>query len=67
MRLQSQPNGCFMAYHNTENKTNPNAMITTYLQTPVLEYSAGDIVTLETGYNSEKGFYIIASANGESV
>ena len=67
MRLQSQPNGCFMAYHNTENKTNPNAMVTTYLQTPVLEYSAGDIVTLETGYNSEKGFYIIASANGESV
>lgn len=67
MRLQSQPNGSFMAYHNTEHLTNPNAMNYSYLQTPVLSYAAGDVVTLETGYNSEKGFYIVASANGVSV
>ncbi len=65
MVFQAEYNGRFTMYNYVQNSSGSGQNV--FMNTEQLSYQTGDIVTVEGGFDETKGFYIKASANGQTV
>ena len=63
--FQAERNGKFTMYNYVENTSGAGQNVT--MMTDSLSFQTGDVVTVEGGFDETKGFYIKATANGQSV
>ena len=63
--FQAEMNGRFTMYNYVNNGLGGTQNV--FMNTDPLSYQTGDIVTVEGGFDETKGFYIKATANGQTV
>ena len=63
--FQAEYNGRFTMYNYVQNSSGGSQNV--FMNTEQLSYQTGDIVTVEGGFDETKGFYIKATANGQTV
>lgn len=67
LRIQGDPGGTFTAYNYLKTSATGYNLVNHFVQTPTLSFVKGDAVYIEAGYSSESGFFIRATANGQTV
>ena len=63
--FQAEYNGKFTMYNYVQNSSGSGQNV--FMMTDTLSFQTGDVVTVEGGFDETKGFYIKATANGQSV
>ena len=63
--FQAEYNGKFTMYNYVQNTSGAGQNV--MMMTDTLSFQVGDVVTVEGGFDETKGFYIKATANGQSV